>query len=86
MTHWANDYEQGLKDGQQMTNTEISDTIHRATMVAYEIGIKEGRKLEKELFWKAIDLNHTSNDIGEYIYLDDLKDALRELNGEVLPK
>lgn len=69
-----------------MNNQEMSDTIHRATMVAYEIGIKEGRKLEQELFWKAIDLNHTSNNIGEYIYLDDLKDALRELNGEVLSK
>jgi hypothetical protein len=69
-----------------MSNEEIHDTIHRATMIAYETGIREGRKLENELFWKAIDLNHTSNDIGEYIYLDDLKDALRELNGEVLSK
>ncbi len=86
MIHWANDYEQGLKDGKKMNNEQMSDTIHRATMVAYEIGIKEGRKLEREQFWKAIDLNHTSNDIGEYIYLSDLKDALRELNGEVLSK
>ncbi len=69
-----------------MTSEQMQDTIHRATMVAYEIGIKEGRKLERQQFWKAIDLNHTSNDIGEYIYLSDLKDALRELNGEVLSK
>ena len=65
-----------------MTNTEMQDTIHRATMLAYEIGIKEGKKQESERFWRAIDLNHTGNEHGDYIYLSDLKDALEELANE----
>jgi hypothetical protein len=84
MIHWATDYEQGLKDGQKMNNTEISDTIHRATMVAYEVGLKEGqtqgRKAEREHLLKALDLNATSNDIGRYVYLDDFMDGIRELD------
>ena len=66
-----------------MNNTEMSDTIYRATMVAYEVGIKEGRtqgrKLEREHLLKALDLNSTFNDIGDFIYLDDLKDGLEEI-------
>jgi hypothetical protein len=69
-----------------MTNTEMQDTIHRATMLAYEIGIKEGKKLQAELFWKAVDLNSTSNEIGDLIYLEDLKDALKELTDEKASK
>lgn len=69
-----------------MTNTEMQDTIHRATMLAYEIGIKEGKKLQSELFWKAVDLNSTSNEIGDLIYLEDLKDALKELTDEKASK
>ena len=67
-----------------MSNAEISDTIYRATMVAYEVGIKEGRtqgrKLEREHLLKALDLNSTFNDIGRYVYLDDFADGLRELD------
>ncbi len=67
-----------------MSNAEISDTIYRATMVAYEVGIKEGRtqgrKLEREHLLKALDLNSTFNDIGRYVYLDDFMDGLRELD------
>jgi len=67
-----------------MNNTEMSDTIYRATMVAYEVGIKEGRtqgrKLEREHLLKALDLNSTFNDIGRYVYLDDFMDGLRELD------
>jgi len=62
----------------------MSDTIYRATMVAYEVGIKEGRtqgrKLEREHLLKALDLNSTFNDIGRYVYLDDFMDGLRELD------
>lgn len=65
-----------------MTNTEMQDTIHRATMLAYEIGLKEGKKQESERFWRAIDLNSTGNEHGELIYLSDLKDALEELANE----
>lgn len=61
-------------------SNELNMTIHRATMLAYEVGLKEGRKAERDHFWKAIDLNSTSNDIGEYIYLNDLKDALKEID------
>ena len=67
-----------------MSNAEISDTIYRATMVAYEVGIKEGRtqgrKAEREHLLKALDLNSTFNDIGRYVYLDDFMDGLRELD------
>jgi hypothetical protein len=55
-------------------------------MVAYEVGIKEGRKQgresEREFLLRAVDLNATSNDIGRFIYLDDLNDAIRELDAE----
>jgi hypothetical protein len=55
-------------------------------MVAYEIGIKEGKKQgresEREFLLRAVDLNATSNDIGRFIYLDDLNDAIRELDAE----
>jgi hypothetical protein len=53
-------------------------------MVAYEVGIKEGRrqgrKLERKHLLEALDLNSTFNDIGRYVYLDDLMDGLRELD------
>lgn len=57
-------------------SNELQEAIHRSAMLAFEAG----RRAEREHFWKAIDLNHTSNDIGEYIYLNDLKDALKELD------
>lgn len=63
-----------------MNNQELHETIHKAAMVAYEAGKIEGRRVERQLFEKALDLNSTSNDIGRYIYLDDLEDGLRELN------
>jgi len=67
-----------------MNNTEMSDTIYRATMVAYQAGLKEGetqgRKAEREHLLKALDLNSTFNDIGRYVYLDDFADGLRELD------
>jgi hypothetical protein len=63
-----------------MSNEEIHDTIHRAAMVAFEAGKKEGERHALELVRKAIDLNSTFNDIGRYIYLDDFEDGLRELN------
>lgn len=63
-----------------LSREELHETIHRASMVAYEAGKLEGRRVERKLFEKAIDLNSTSNEIGRYIYLDDLEDGLRELN------
>jgi len=66
-----------------MTNSEFQETIHKACMAAFETGVKEGRRLEAERFWKAIDLNSTGNQIGEYIYLEDLRDGLKELQNEV---
>jgi len=67
-----------------MTSEQMQDTIHRATMVAYEVGLKEGRtqgrKAEREHLLKALDLNATSNDIGRYVYLEDLMDGIGELD------
>lgn len=67
-----------------MNNEQMSDTIYRATMVAYQAGLKEGetqgRKAEREHLLKALDLNSTFNDIGRYVYLDDFMDGLRELD------
>ena len=67
-----------------MNNEQMSDTIYRATMVAYQAGLKEGetqgRKAEREHLLKALDLNSTFNDIGRYVYLDDFTDGLRELD------
>ena len=65
-----------------MTDNQLQEAIHKSAVVAYEAG----RRAERQLFWRAIDLNHTSNDIGDYIYLDDLKHALEELDAKVLPK
>ena len=59
-----------------MTNSEFQETIHKACMAAYETGVREGRRLEAEVFWKAIDLHHTGNQHGDYIYLSDLREAL----------
>lgn len=65
---------------------QLNQAIHRTVMVAYEIGIKEGKKQgresEREFLLRAVDLNATSNDIGRFIYLDDLNDAIRELDAE----
>jgi hypothetical protein len=62
-----------------MTNSEFQETIHKACMAAFEAGVKEGRRLEAERFWKAIDLNSTFNEIGDFVYLNDLKDGLEEI-------
>jgi hypothetical protein len=62
-----------------MTNSEFQETIHKACMAAFEAGVKEGRRLEAEAFWKAIDLNSTFNEIGDFVYLNDLKDGLEEI-------
>lgn len=65
-----------------MTNSEFQETIHKACMAAFETGVREGRKLEREHFWRAIDLNSTGNEHGDLIYLSDLTDALEELQNE----
>lgn len=58
--------------------SEINEAIHKACMLAFEAG----REAERIRFWKAIDLNKTFDDIDEFIYLRDLKDALEELNAK----
>jgi hypothetical protein len=65
-----------------MIDTQLQDTIHRASIVAYQAGVKEGRRLENEFFWKALDLNSTGSEFGDLIYINDLKDALEELANE----
>ena len=65
-----------------MTNSEFQETIHKACMAAYKTGVREGRRLENEFFWKALDLNSTGSEFGDLIYINDLKDALEELANE----
>jgi hypothetical protein len=65
-----------------MTNSEFQEVIHRACRVAFDTGIKEGRKLEREKILKALDWKAEANKHGEYFYLTDLEDLLRELDNE----
>lgn len=65
-----------------MSDPTTNEAIYRASMIAYQSGVAEGRKLEANRFWRAIDLNSIFNDIGDYIYLEDLRDALKELENE----
>jgi hypothetical protein len=63
-----------------MTNSEMQDTIHKTSVIAYWVGIKEGRKRERAAILKALDWKAEANYIGEYFYLADLEDLLKELD------
>lgn len=65
-----------------MTNSEMQDTIHKTTVVAYWVGIKEGRKRERAAILKALDWKAEANQNGQYFYLSDLEDLLKELDAE----
>lgn len=63
---------------QTFTQSEFHESIHRALTVAFQAG----RQAERDFFWRAVDLNATSNHLGEFIYLADLKDAIEELDAK----
>lgn len=70
--------------------SQLQEIIVKSSVAAFnaglkagkEQGIREGRQVERDLFWRAVDLNATSNHIGEFIYLADLKDAIEELDAK----
>ncbi len=65
-----------------MTNSEFQDTIHKTTVLAYWVGIKEGRKRERAAILKALDWKAEGNQHGQYFYLSDLEDLLKEIDAE----
>jgi hypothetical protein len=65
-----------------MTNSEFQETIHKTTVLAYWVGIKEGRKRERAAILKALDWKAEANQHGQYFYLSDLEDLLKELDAE----
>jgi hypothetical protein len=65
-----------------MNNSELQDTIHKTTVVAYWVGIKEGRKRERAAILKALDWKAEANQHGQYFYLSDLPDLLEELDAK----
>lgn len=65
-----------------MTNSEMQDTIHKTSVIAYWVGIKEGRKRERAAILKALDWKAEANQHGQYFYLSDLEDLLKELDAE----
>ncbi len=65
-----------------MTNSEFQETIHKTTVIAYWVGIKEGRKRERAVILKALDWKAEANQHGQYFYLSDLQDLLEELDAK----
>lgn len=65
-----------------MTNSEFQETIHKTSVIAYWVGIKEGRKRERAAILKALDWKAEANQHGQYFYLSDLEDLLKELDAE----
>jgi hypothetical protein len=65
-----------------MNNSELQDTIHKTTVIAYWVGIKEGRKRERAAILKALDWKAKANQHGQYFYLSDLQDLLEELDAK----
>ena len=54
----------------------------QSAVETFNKGYEVGRQAERDYFWKAIDLNATSNQHGDFIYLADLKDAIEELDAK----
>jgi hypothetical protein len=61
-----------------MTNSEFQETIHKACMAAFQAGLKEGRRVERERILKALDWKADANKHGEYFYLTDLEELLKD--------
>lgn len=65
---------------------ELQEIIVKASITAfntgYRSGLAAGQAAERKFLERAIDLNATSNEIGEFVYLSDLKDAIEELDAE----
>jgi len=63
-----------------MKSSEFQDTIYKASIVAYSVGIREGRKRERAAILKALDWKADADQIGQYFYLSDLEFLLKEID------
>lgn len=61
---------------------ELQEIIAKQAVLAFNQGYEAGRRAERAFLDRALDLNATSNEIGDYVYLNDLKDAIEELDAE----
>ena len=62
--------------------SDLQEIIAKQAVLAFNQGYEAGRSAERDFFKRALDLNVTSNEIGEFVYLSDLKDAIEELDAE----
>lgn len=62
--------------------SDINGLIHINAMLAFD----QGRKAERALIFKAIDMCTTSNKIGDFVYIKDLIEHLEEVSAEVSTK
>ena len=65
---------------------ELQEVIVKSSITAFNAGFRSGlaagKAAEREHLKRAIDLNATSDHIGEFVYLSDLQDAIEELDAE----
>jgi hypothetical protein len=57
-------------------NEQLMESISLAIKRAFD----SGRKYENQLIWEAVDWCSTGNEHGDFVYLDDLKEHIDELN------
>lgn len=58
----------------------MNDQLQESIALAVKRAFDAGRRYQTNLVWQAIDRASTFNEIGDFIYLDDLKFELQEEN------
>ena len=58
----------------------MNDQLQESIALAVKRAFDAGRRYENNLVWQAIDRASTGNEIGDFVYLDDLKFELQEEN------
>lgn len=65
----------------QVTTPAVSGELQDTIALAVKRAFDAGRRYENSLVWEAVDMCDQTSDCGNtYVYLDDLKEHIDELN------
>lgn len=58
--------------------SEINDLIARSSVLAFNTGLEEGRKLERERVYRILENLGIGSQHGDYAYLNDIKEYIED--------
>ena len=58
----------------------MTEQLMENIAVAIKRAFDAGRNYENKLIWEAVDMCSTFNEHGDFVYLDDLKENIEQLN------